>query len=107
MTERQHGRMQGLAPEALQRRDWGGVAAFATVQRIADDRTSQVGQMDPDLVRAPGVELGPEQADDWSQRRTEALLDPVLGHGRPSPALADGHALAVDRMAANRGIDHP
>jgi len=41
------------------------------------------------------------------ERRAEALFQPVLGQRRPPARLAHRHALAVDRMAADRGLDHP
>src|SRR5262249_22560841 len=57
------------------------------------------------LVGAAGAELGPDQACHWPERRAEALLQPVLSNGLTATRLADRHALAVDRVAADRRLD--
>ena len=64
-----------------------------------------MGEMDTDLMGAAGPQLGPQEAGNGSERRAEPLLDPVVRHGHPAAAGADRHALAVDRMAADGGLD--
>src|SRR5215470_2124620 len=104
MAELEHGGVQGLALKGFQRLGSGGVAT-ASVERVADHRAADMSEMDPDLMGAAGAELGPDQAGDGPQRRAEALLQPVFGQRRPAARLLHRHALAVDRMAADRSLD--
>src|SRR5882762_10315647 len=104
VAELKDGGVQGLPLEGLQRLRGGGVPLSA-IARVADHRAPDMGKMDADLMGAAGAELGPDQAGDRMERRAEALFQPVFGEGPAAAGLAHGHALAVDRMAADRDVD--
>src|SRR5262245_35055606 len=107
MPELQHGGMQSLPLEVPQRGRLGGVARLSPIDRIADHGAADMGQMDAHLMGPAGAQTGANEAGDGRQGRSETPLDPVLGQGRPAPGAAYGHALAVDRMAADGGLDRP
>jgi hypothetical protein len=72
-----------------------------TIDRVARHRVPQVGEVYPDLMRAPGHQL------DLHQRvMRKALADPVARDGRP-PAGDDRHAGAVMRVATDGRINCP
>src|SRR5438552_7404347 len=97
MAELEDRSVQRLPFKGFQRLQPGRVPP-AAIDRIADHRAAEMGEMDPHLMGPPGAELGPHQAGDRLERRPEALLQPVFGDGMAATGLADGHALAVDRM---------
>ncbi len=73
----------------------------APVDLVADDRVAEAHRMHADLVGAPGLQGERHPGGPDAGRRQQ----PPVGH-RPLAALADdGHALAVDRMTAERPID--
>src|SRR5579864_2657101 len=110
MTELQARGMERLPPKSLQRLGPGPVPA--AVERIADHRATDMGEMNTDLMRAPCLQFGADQAGKRRQWRAEALFNPVLGHRRLSGAAAaaaragtsDRHALAIDRMAGDGSL---
>ena len=73
MSELQDGGVQGLPSEGSQRGGLGGVARLPAIDRIADDRAAEMGEMDADLVGAAGPQLGAQQAGHGRQRRPEPL----------------------------------
>src|SRR5690349_16884640 len=101
MAKLEDGGVQGLPPEVSQRGRLSGVAGLAPVDRITHDGTSDMSQMDANLVCSSGAKTGSQQAGHGGKRRPEPLLHPVLRKRCPAAGGADRHALAVDRMAAD------
>src|SRR5579863_688087 len=69
----------------------------AEVERIADYRMASAGQMNTDLVGAPGGEAAFQQCDRGAPGSERA----VVGKGRLAVAADHGHALAVALVAAD------
>src|SRR5437899_208872 len=74
----------------------------ASVGWISHDRVSEVRQVNPDLVGASGFEPHLEQAG-----HAEALAHPPVRPRGTSAAGDDRDALALPRVAAERGVDRP
>ena len=69
-----------------------------TVIGVARHRMTHRRQVDPDLVRAPGVEI-------TAQKRMGSLpLDDPVARARIAAACDDCHALALPLMAADRPL---
>ncbi len=95
--------VQCLAPETVQRRcELGRRPArnheAAPVDRIADQRVTGVRQVQPDLVRAPGLERHAHPG-----MASVALDHAVMRHGL-APARAHGHAQAIHRVPIDRRV---
>src|SRR5262249_2193543 len=77
----------------------------AAVDVVAEERMPDRGEVDADLVGAPGLEPAGDQA-----RHRRAVAAAVafehlpMGDGR-APARAHGHLVANARMAADRLVD--
>jgi hypothetical protein len=71
----------------------------APIQLIAGDWMTDEGQMDPNLVRASGLDR------DLEQRAVPKSLDNAKMRHRWPPGPHHGHALSVLRVAANRRVD--
>jgi hypothetical protein len=56
MGEAEKPRVKRLTPEGLGRLEDPRIAVTPSVEGIAEDWEARVGQVHPDLVRAPGVE---------------------------------------------------
>src|SRR5262245_30860675 len=70
---------------------------------VPHHRVSERAQMDTDLVGSPGL-----QAQLHIRELREALEYPVASDGALARAgRADGHALAMTRIAANRRVNDP
>ena len=94
MVEFQFGGMQHLPRRAPFQ---FAITPGASVDGIADDRETEVGQMDADLVGAPRFDFDIEERE-----ATEGRGDRVVGYGRFAVWWIGGHPLAVDGMAADR-----
>ena len=75
----------------------------AAIDGIAQERVALMGQVDADLVGAPGFQPANKAGDDGF-RRTIAFGDMIMGN-RLAPILADSHFLAVLLAATQGGID--
>ena len=75
------------------------VCAAAAVNWITCDRVAEVFQMDSDLVGAAGVRVALDERFPLVRRAQSVACE------RIAPAFHDGHSLAVDGVAADRGID--
>jgi len=77
------------------------VIAPAAVEGIPDHRVAQVFEMHADLMGSSRVRMAFDEGLPF--RRGE---NPVLGEGLAATFI-DGHFLAVNRMAADRGVNFP
>jgi hypothetical protein len=105
MDKGQRRRVQGLAWKtrhggARGRVQAGSGAARAAIDRIADQGVAEMRHMDPDLVRAPGL----QPAGDQRRPAPERLFQPQPRHGGFA-ARHHGHALAVGPVPADGGLD--
>ena len=92
MDEAQRGRVQTLSGEARN-------LFLCAVHRVAEDGVADVGHMDADLVRASGF-----------QPAADVRIARIAGDDLPvrdslASAGYHSHALAVRRMAGDRGVD--
>ena len=91
----EHDSRRGEAEQLLE----PAVLALA-VNGIAEQRESQVLEMDPDLMRAAGMQRG------FHQRRAALRLEHAIAGARlPARAFAHRHAFAMGRMARDGGPD--
>ena len=80
----------------------GGLARFS-VNRIADERSSLVMEMDPDLMGAAGVQVAQDKGGD---RCGVGGKDFVIRDGRfPTRWINDSHFLTIHRVTADVGKD--
>src|SRR5437868_10979523 len=71
----------------------------AAVLGVARHGVTERGEMDPDLMGSPGVEV-------TAQKRMGSLaLDDLVPRPREPAARDDGHALALFRMAPNGSLE--
>jgi hypothetical protein len=106
MREAQLRRVQRLPLKSIQCLDQRRRRALrqplaATVHRITDDGIADVREMNPYLVRAPGLQPHARQ-----RVRAKLLFDPVVGHGL-APVAAHGHLDALRAVPADGLIDGP
>src|SRR2546422_473544 len=104
MHELQARRVQSLAFEAAElgsqlRRAPRGDATTTTINRIPDERITDVREVHPDLMRAARFEFRAQQ-----RVRAEAPHDAIMSNGR-TPVGAHGHAGALAAVAPNGLID--
>lgn len=79
-------------------RTGGGATGAGPIDRVADQRVSLMGKVNPDLMGAPGGEA----AFDERCCGLERPLDAIAGQRRPPPSFADDrHLFAVCRAAAD------
>src|SRR5215212_8764067 len=71
----------------------------APIKLIADDWMTDEGQMDPNLMRASGLDRN------FKQRAGPKLLDNAKMRHRWPPCPLHGHALPVLGVAANRRVN--
>src|ERR1700722_10013922 len=82
MLETQHCRVQSLAAEARKRRPCGLVEKRGlgleprAIDRIAQERMTDRGHVDPDLVGPPGLQPAGDEA-----RRSQGFLEAPMGGG--------------------------
>ena len=62
MAELQDGGVKRLPSEGFSTSSAGRSVPAPAVDRVADHRAAEMGEMDPDLVGPAGVELGADQA---------------------------------------------
>ncbi len=67
-VQRLAGKVQQAVADRLGQRARGGRHA-AQVERVADDRVASAGQVNADLVRAPGGQAALQQGDGGAARR--------------------------------------
>ncbi len=85
---------------ALLARDSRQEDPAAPVDRIAEDRKTDVGHVDPDLVRPARFQAHVEEA-----QGIEASQKAEAGPGGASATAHDSHLLAVAQIPADRGVD--
>lgn len=96
--------MQGLTWKALECLDqrWPGPLGRPgprAVRSIADQRMADRGEMDADLMGASGLEL------DTQQTMPSETFEDSVARARGASIGDHGHARALGRMAADRGVD--
>lgn len=103
MSQLQPPGMQRLPGKTAPERSLGLVqtprAALAAVHRVADQGMTDMLHMDPNLVRAAGLQFHIQSAC-----RMQPMTQAVVGHC-PSAVGANDLAAPVDRMSPERGID--
>src|SRR5258706_5364852 len=80
-------------------------AARAAIGRIADQRMTDMGQMDSDLMRASGLEPALEQRSERFLSRAELFDDRVARARGLALAAQHGHAFAIERIAPEIALD--
>src|SRR3954468_20249799 len=93
MSQSKLGRMQRL-PRKLD-----AVARAAAIDRVADQRVTNVLEVHADLVRAPGVQAA------FDERGAAEALEHPISRARRLAAMRDRHAGAHLRVAPDRRID--
>ncbi len=88
--------MQKMAPY---RKTNQPTPSASAVYVIANDWMADRGEMYPDLMRAPGVQLGAQQV-----HGIEARQPSEVSPGRP-PSTDDCHALSVSRIPSYWSVD--
>lgn len=107
MDEAQQAGVQGLAVKGdngvrnFITKLLAGALASAAVERIANQRMAEFGEMDPDLVGSAGFEAAIDKACKGFGRGPEALQNLVMGAGVFAARLDYGHLLTVRRTAVN------
>src|SRR5439155_572763 len=94
MPQRQLGRVQRLAREGK------AMARAATVHHVADQRVTDMLEVNADLVRAPRFQPA------FDQRRAAEALQDAKRSARRLAAVRYRHANPRADVAAHRGIDH-
>ena len=100
MNEPQSFGVKGLSVECFGSPSRGIVKRFRqasglTVDRIADKGVANMHHVNPDLMRAPGLEPAFDQRSGRSMGWPETLQRADTRDGMPAAGLDDGHALAV------------
>src|SRR5262249_50628587 len=103
--------MQSLSAKGCERGS-GVVAELASfgfeaaaIDRVAEERMSDRGKVDADLVRAPGLEPAGDEARDRRAIAAVVAFEPLQRGDRRAPAYAHRHLVADARMAADRLVD--
>ena len=96
MPEAQPRRMQEMSPRRERNQP---PAAASAVGVVADDRMADRREMHADLMRAPGVQVRPQQVHGIEAREPHEVRS-----CRPS-GTDDRHALSVSRVARDRLVD--
>lgn len=79
----------------------------ARVERVAEERMTEMRHMHPDLMRAAGLEIAAEKARDGAAGRSRESLDKLpMGDGFAAARRRhDRHLLPVRRVASERRLD--
>ena len=111
MFDREEPGVQGLTAKPIEGRLGPGAELarlgleMRTIDRVTHQRVAGMGEMHPDLMGAPGLELtGDEHGDRLAAPAIERLLHLPMGDGLAA-ALAHRHFLPRVGMAIDRGID--
>src|SRR5262245_63542347 len=100
--------MKCLSAKGLERRSGVVVQLIrfrleaAAVDLVAQERVSDRGEVDADLVRAPGLEAAGEETCDRRAVAAAIALEQLPMRHRGAAGRAHGHLLARVRVAADR-----
>src|SRR5262249_47913841 len=103
--------MQSLSAKGIERGS-GVVAELASlgfeaaaIDGVAEERMPDRGEVDADLMGAPGVELAGDQARHRRAIAAAVAFEHLPMGDRRAPARAHGHLVAHAGMAADRLVD--
>ena len=75
-------------------------AAFSCVEFVAENGVAEIVKVDPDLMRAAGVENAFDEA-----HVTARFQDVIFGFRGAALTASDAHPLSMHRMARDRLVD--
>ena len=84
-----------------------GRLAGAAIGGIADQRMAKMGEMNPDLMGAAGLQAAFDQGSQRPRIGPEYLQHPVTRARQLAAASQDRHPLAVERTASDLAFDDP